>query len=130
MEPFATIAELETRWRPIAAADKDRAKTKLSDASVIVARECKRAGVDLDVSDELAAADVSMIVCEMVKRAMIAPVDQVPVSQSGITAGPFSEQQTYINPTGDLYLTNGEKRRLGIVGQRIGSIAPQIGGAR
>lgn len=130
MEPYATVAELESRWRPLTADEKKRAETKMLDASVIMARECKRAGVATNDADELVRADMSMIVCEMVKRAMIAPLDQVPVSQSSMTAGPFTEQQTFINPTGDLYLTNGEKRRLGIAGQRIGSISPQIGGAR
>lgn len=130
MEPYATVADLESRWRPLAADEKKRAETKLLDASVIIARECNRAGVVIDDADELAQADMGMIVCEMVKRAMVAPLDQVPVSSLGMTAGPFTEQQTFINPTGDLYLTSGEKRRLGITGQRIGSIAPMIGGAR
>ncbi|HIW77052.1 MULTISPECIES: Gp19/Gp15/Gp42 family protein [Gordonibacter] len=128
MEAFATIEDLQARWRTLTADEQARATAKLADASVIIATECQRAGVDVADPDELTAANLCLTTCEMVKRAMLAGTDQVPMSSYNITAGPFSEQQTFVNPSGDLYLTSKERARLGINRQRAGSIMPNIGG--
>ena len=130
MEPYATIDDLQARWRTLSPSETETAKTKLQDASVAVALEAKNSGVAIDAADALMGDALKAVVCEMVKRAIVAPVDQAPVSQNSVTAGPFSEQFTFINPAGDLYMTNAEKRKLGFKRQRVGSIAPRIGGGR
>lgn len=125
METYAEMKDLQARWREITDEEEAaRAQQKLKDASLLIDGECKAAGVTLDLEDELTVEMLSMTVCEMVKRAMIAPVDQAPVTQGGVTVGPFSMSQTYANPHGDLYLTKAEKKRLGIGCQRVGFAHP------
>lgn len=123
MEAFATAEELEARWRALSADELKRAEAKLADASVLVAAECARAGIDLSDPDELAKANLSVTVCEMAKRAMLSPADRPPVTQGSMTGGPYSETWTYANPTGDLYLTAAERRRLGIGSAKAGFAA-------
>ena len=129
MESFATITDLQSRWRALSDIEKTRAETLLMDASVIIATMCAQSGIEIDATDELQALTISSITCEMVKRAMLSPVDQAPLKQFSQTAGSYSESGTYVNPTGDLYMTSDEKKRLGIGKQRIFSIRPMIGGA-
>lgn len=128
MDPFATLQDLEARWRPLTDGEKPRAQTLLSDAGVKLSLSCQQSGVLVNSDDELQAEALKAINCEMVKRAMMSPIDMPPVSNFSQTAGSYSESQTYVNPTGDLYLTLSEKKLLGIGGQRLGSIAPVIGG--
>lgn len=127
MEPFATVSDVEKRWRTLSDIEKNRAEALLSDASVIVKAMCDKHGIEIKESDEIQALTIEMIVCEMVKRAMLSPVDEVPVSQKSKTAGPYSESFTYVNPTGDLYITKSEQTRLGIGRQRMFSIQPMGG---
>lgn len=128
MESFATTKELEARWRPLTEAESKRAETLLADASVKIALECEKAGVaykfETAEEDALMKANLSMVACEMVKRAMLSSVDQAPVTQQGITVGPFNGSLTFANPTGDLYLTKAEMRSLGIRKFRIGTLEP------
>lgn len=124
MEPYATVDGLQKRWRVLSDVERERAEVLLADASVILATMCRDAHVAIDTSEELQALTVESIVCEMVKRAMLSPVDQAPMSNFTQTAGSYSESGTYVNPTGDLYLTSTEKKRLGIGRQRLFSISP------
>jgi hypothetical protein len=56
----------------------------------------------------------------MVKRAMASPVSDLDasISSASRTAGPFTQQTTFANPSGDLYLTKAEKLSLGCGKQR------------
>lgn len=127
---YATVSDLVDRWRPLSPAEEERAGTLLADAAVRIRVECP------DVDERLAAVPpgldpaVPLIVsCEMVKRAMLAPVDQAPMQQMQQTAGPFSQSGTFVNPTGDLYLTRAERRMLGCGGQRATSVSMAPAGA-
>ena len=113
----------------MSADEQQRATTLLSDAAVKIALACKQSGVAIDAADELQSEAFKSINCEMVKRAMLSPIDMPPMSSFAQTAGSYSESQTYVNPTGDLYMTLGEKKMLGIGTQKMGSIPPLIGGA-
>lgn len=128
MDAFAEVKQLESRWKTLDDIEKPRAETLLMDASVIIATMCAQSGIKIDEEDELQALTIEAITCEMVKRAMLAPVDEAPMSQFSQTAGPYTESGTYANPNGDLYLTSGEKKRLGLGKQRMFSIRP-TGGA-
>lgn len=129
MTAYATLEDLQSRWRQLSADEQQRATTLLSDAAVKIALACKQSGVAIDAADELQSEALKSINCEMVKRAMMSPIDMPPVSSFAQTAGSYSESQTYVNPTGDLYMTLGEKKMLGIGTQKMGSITPIIGGA-
>ena len=129
MTAYATLEDLQSRWRLLSADEQQRATTLLSDAAVKIALACKQSGVAIDAADELQSEALKSINCEMVKRAMMSPIDMPPVSSFAQTAGSYSESQTFVNPTGDLYMTLGEKKMLGIGTQKMGSITPIIGGA-
>ena len=129
MDAYATLEDLQSRWRQLSADEQQRATTLLSDAAVKIALACKQSGVAIDAADELQSEALKSINCEMVKRAMLSPIDMPPMSSFAQTAGSYSESQTYVNPTGDLYMTLGEKKMLGIGTQKMGSITPIIGGA-
>lgn len=117
---FATIPELEKRWRPLTEAEKPRAETLLEDASQKILDEDEHKVLDGLTEPTLT---LKRIVCAMVVRAMASGiVAGPPVTQDSRTMGPFSEQQTYANPTGDLYLTKSERRDLGFKKQRAGSV--------
>lgn len=127
METFATITELQSRWRALSDIEKPRAETLLMDASVIIATMCAQSSITIDTTDELQTMTLEAITCEMVKRAMLSPIDQAPMSNYSQTAGSYSESGTFVNPTGDLYLTSSEKKRLGIGKQHMFSIRPTGG---
>ncbi|BDF40071.1 MULTISPECIES: Gp19/Gp15/Gp42 family protein [Bacteria] len=124
MDAYASVEDLQARWRPLSSDEEERAEQKLKDASLIVADECRRFGVNLNAADGMTKDALSLTVCEMVKRAMMSPVDRAPITQGGLTVGPFNQSLTYANPTGDLYLTSSEKRRLGIGRQSAGFVHP------
>jgi hypothetical protein len=121
-EPFATTDDLEQRWRPLDSDEETRAAVLLGDAAVRIRVACP--GIDAKIAatppamPELDPDVPKIISCEMVKRAMLSPVDQPPMSQTQETVGPFSRGGTYVNPTGDLYLTKAEKQMLGCGGQQ------------
>lgn len=122
MEAFATAGDLENRWRALSDVEKKRAEILLLDASVKIRTMCAQSGVEIDASDEAQAHNLMSITCEMVKRAMLTPVDVAPTTNYSQSAGGFSESFRYANPNGDLYLTSGEKKLLGIGRQRMFSV--------
>lgn len=121
MTAFATPDDLESRWRPLTPAERATADELLSDASAILRAECS--GIDARIDDgRLDPAVPRMVVCAMVKRAMIAGDMAAGVSSHQQTAGPFSQSLSFVNPTGDLYLTKAERKRIGCGGQKAFTI--------
>ena len=118
--PFAVPADLADRWRPLTSAEGARAGILLADASQMILDEDKRHTLDALTSPTLTHV---RIVCKMVERSMGTPVDAPSVTAFSQTMGPFTEQSTFANPTGDLYLTKAERRQLGFSRQRAGSTA-------
>lgn len=114
---YATYSDLEARWRPLSAAEQDRATILLEDASQIL-RDLSPGLDDRVLTDEVSLITLCSVVCAMVKRVMQGPADFDGVTQQQQTAGPFMQGVTFSNPTGDLYLTKFEKRRLGIGQQK------------
>lgn len=123
MAAFADVSDLESRWRALTGSERARAEVLLRDAAAIIEAE----GVDASGPGAAAAEMLKIVSCDMVRRAMLASPDSPPAAQGSLTVGPFSESLTYANPTGDLYLTRAERRRLGAGGGRVGSIAPACG---
>lgn len=115
--PFATSADLEARWRPLSAAEETRATVLLGDASAII-RSLSPGIDDAIFADDVDPDVPKAIVCAMVKRVMQGPSDLDGVTQQQQSAGPFSQGVSFANPSGDLYLTKFEKKRLGIGAQR------------
>lgn len=112
-ESFATPDDLAARWRPLTEAESAQALVLLEDASARIRVEFPDVDARIAaVPQELDPAIPRMIVCAMVKRSMLAGTDQAVAASIQQTAGPYSQSTTYANPTGDLYLTSGERRML------------------
>lgn len=118
---FATVADLEARWRPLTTEEESRASVLLDDAAVYLS-----ALVTVDPADEEQAAVLKTVSCSMVQRVMSADVDTYGLSQTSMTAGSYTQSMTFANPSGDFYLTGFEKVMLGISGSRIGTIRPKV----
>ena len=104
--PFAEVSDLEARWRGLDTGERERAETLLADASDKI-----RADYPL-LWRKVSERTLTRIVCQMVKRAMLAD-DTAGVQSATQTTGPFSDTVAYSNPDGDLYLTASERQSLG-----------------
>lgn len=120
---YATVSDIEARWRELTADEESKAGVLLDDAAAIL----DTLGV-FDSSDPNVAANLRIVSCNMVIRAMsAAQADTFGMSQGSMTAGPYTQSWTFSNPSGDMYLTKMEKRLLGITSGYIGSIRPKVG---
>lgn len=113
MAAFATVEDLEARWRTLSTDEQAVATVLLDDASAMIRATCPDA-TDADI--------LKLVVCAMVKRAMLA-ADAPGVKTTQETAGPFSQSYTYANPMGDMYVTAAEKRLLGC-GRQVAFTVP------
>lgn len=121
MADFATLAQLETFWKDIPDAEEGRANALLELASARL-REIGYM-VDVDVDAQVAAREsyaitARWVVMEAVKRAMLTPTDVPPVDTYSQTAGPYSENYKYTNPSGDLWFKKTELQSLGLYGSQ------------
>lgn len=100
--PFATADDVAARWRPLTPAEQSQADALCADASVLL---CARfPGIDSQVTTgQVDDAAVVMVVCGMVRRAMIGGSEGI--QQQSETVGPYSQSQTYANPLGNVFLT-------------------------
>lgn len=112
-EPFATVPDLEARWRPLTEAEKARAAVLLQDASAMLRAECP--DLDQRITDGTLDPEIpKMIVCAMVRRAMYVSEDiGEGVSALQQTSGPFTRSVSWSNPNGNLYLSKAERKLLG-----------------
>ena len=125
MTPFATVADYEARYGEVA--DEDRLETALSDASLFVAAEMARAGVEVDPDDEAQAAALTYVTCLVVHRTQSADA-YAGFSSVSQGADGYSASASIYNPGGGFRLYAEERRMLGIGGSRIGSVAPLVDG--
>ena len=121
---FAEVSDIEARWRSLSDDEKSRAGVLIEDASAMLS-----ALVDVDANDQQQAELLNTVCCNMVIRAMAqSNMDTFGVSQSAITAGPYTQSFSYSNPSGDMYLTKLEKKLLKVSIGYIGSIRPMMAG--
>lgn len=130
MRPFATVEELESRWRPLESGEATRADELLQDASAYLRTQLERAGIPLDPDNETQARNLAAVCCAMVRRIVGPGESMYGITQFSRTAGSFTESGTAANPNGDMYLTASEKALLGIVStgrkQRAVFVRPAI----
>jgi hypothetical protein len=117
MGSYATVDELQARWRPLDAQEAAKAAVLLEDASAMLVAECAKAGRACDER-------LLKIVCaDMVIRAMQASaLNGIQSMQQG--AGSYQMSITPFNPGESLYLSKSNRRLLGISAQRMGAIHP------
>lgn len=127
MEAFATVEDLKSRWRVLTDEEVPIAESLLVDASIVLASEFDRAHKSYENPDDVTLSALKMVCCAMVKRVMAVGDESIGTTQIGTTAGSFSQQRTYSQQAGDLYLRDMERRLLGIPKSRvrIGSLRPK-----
>lgn len=118
---FATVEDLDARWRPLSMDEAARAEVLLGDASAQL-RAAMRGRVDPD--DPVQARALEMTCCNMVRRAMSGGADAAGISSVSQGAGGFTASVTYANPNGDMFISASERRALGIGGARMGCTSP------
>jgi hypothetical protein len=121
MDAFATKAELAAYWRTLTSDEQKRADVMLPLASNRLRLVGEDLGIDLDAKAEASpafASTIQWVVMEAVKRALSTPTDQPPVESWQQTAGPYSENYKYSNPSGDLWFKKSELTSLGLYGRQ------------
>lgn len=115
MEAFATVGDLENRWRSLNGDEPKRAEALLFDAAAIITAAMNEACVPIDEKDEVQAANLVRVSCAMVMRAMgQGDGEQVNAWGGNIVA----------NPCGDLYLAKADRKSLGLERMRVGFASP------
>lgn len=118
-EAFATVADLEARWHALTDAEKQQAAVHIGDVTEYI----KARSPIWQRLEESQPRLLTQVTCAVVRRIMQADDTTQPGAPAGVTnymqtTGQFSEQWTYSDPNGSLYLRDSEKRVLGIGMQR------------
>lgn len=119
MSAFATVEQLEAYWKALNETEETRAELMLDMASDRLRVIGEQVGVDVDAKVAASTAYASVarwVVMEATKRAMLTPTNQPPVESWSQTAGPYSENYKYTNPSGDLWFKKSELSSLGLYG--------------
>ncbi len=123
---YASVEDLAIFWRELSENERQRAEMLLKLASNILRGKGASVGVDVDAEknkNTVFAENLKWVILEAVKRALQTPQDTPPVNSYSQTAGPYSENFTYTNPSGDLWFKKSELQILGFGGvQKISSI--------
>lgn len=119
---FATVQDLESRWRELTEDEAERAEVLLDDAAVYLS-----ALVVVDAEDEQQQEALKIVSCNIVRRMMNVSDDLYGVSDATMTADIYSQRYTFAGGGGNMYITKPEKRMLGI-GGTLTNIRPVIWG--
>lgn len=118
-DTYANVDDLTLFWK--APDSSTRAEYLLKLAS----NRLRLIGTDVEVdvdamvnSDPAYFMTVQWVVMESVKRALQSPIDGQPVETYGQTAGPYSENFKYSNPSGDLWFKKSELSSIGLYGNQ------------
>ena len=139
MEAFATVEDLELRWnRTFTTEQIPVVEARLMDATAYISSRLDASGVAVNPEDEVQQLNLVRVCCDVARRSLAPMLDsgqgggnnfaQVPLKGYMQTAGAFTEQFTFENPMGDLYLLKGEEKALGIGGMRFKTIPVRIEG--
>lgn len=122
MDALATVDDYESRYG--AAPDGARVGLLLGDATALLLSAYERRfGTAYERGAHTAFDRAACAVCcAVVSRAINVPSGMTGASQLSQTAGGYSASVTFSNPTGDLFMTRADLRRLGLSGNRIGSV--------
>lgn len=119
---YATVDDLEARWKSLTADEAERAAVLLDDAAVIINALLASKGITTMNADA-----AKMVSCSMVKRAMMqADTGMMGITQGTVSADIYSQSLTFANPSGDMYITAAERKALGAGASYIASIPPVI----
>lgn len=119
---YANADDLAVFWKAQTGDDVARANNLLKLASNRLRTLSAQIGHgDMDElvnNDPAYFITVQWVVMESTKRAMLTPTDLPPVNSYQQTAGPYSENFQYTNPSGDLWFKKSELHDLGLYGNQ------------
>ena len=124
MKAFATVSDLEARWRELTDDEKKRAGVLLDDASVHLWTLITQKFGDDYTPSKLMSENLKIVTCNVVMRSMNVKQGFFGMSEVSATAGSYSQSFTPINSSGDMRLTTEELRLLGLTNQRGGFVWP------
>lgn len=127
LEPFATIDDLESLWRPLKPDETTRAESLLEVVSDSLREEANKVGVDLDamvVFRPTYATVVKSVTVDVVARTLMTSTNQEPMTQYSQGALGYTVSGSYLVPGGGLFIKNAELSRLGLKRQRYGVFEP------
>lgn len=118
-DPYADVADLTLFWKAPDSSTRAEYLLKLASNRLRLIGSDVDVDVDTRVNAEPAYfMTVQWVVMEAVKRALQTPLDGQPTESYGQTAGPYSENFKYSNPTGDLWFKKSELSALGLYGNQ------------
>lgn len=127
LEPFATINDLESLWRPLKPDETTRAESLLVVVSDSLREEANKVGVDLDAMVDFRptyATVVKSVTVDVVARTLMTSTNQEPMTQYSQGALGYTVSGSYLVPGGGLFIKNAELSRLGLKRQRYGVFEP------
>ena len=125
---YATVNDIQELFRPLTAAEQDKATSLLPIASAKLRIEAGKYGADIDrmINDN---TDYALAVKEVVCKAVVRSLDSSAqssaasvVSQESQSALGYTASMTYLNAGQSLYFLRNELKDLGIARQRYGTI--------
>ena len=114
---YANADDLTNFWKAPDSAERANYLLKLASNRLRLIAEDSSIDLDDKANNSPAYFDtLQWVVMESTKRALQAPLDQQPVESFQQTAGPYSENLKYTNPTGDLWFKKSELSAIGLNG--------------
>lgn len=114
---YANDVDLTNFWKAPDDATRANYLLKLASNRLRLLGEDNAVDVDARANASPAYFDtLQWVVMESVKRALQAPLDGQPAESFQQTAGPYSENIKYTNPTGDLWFKKAELSAIGLTG--------------
>ena len=128
-DAYATTEDMTALWRPMTAAETERAAALLPLVSDALRQQAVNRGRDLDamITAQPALSSVAKAVTVgIVSRILRENTTGEAVTQQSITAGPYTHQATYAIPGGGIVnaIMNADLKALGLLRPRIGVIDP------
>lgn len=125
-QPFATVEDIQTLYRPLTAAEQSRAEALLpliSDEIRVLGRD---AGKDIDAmveADSTYASVVKIVTCDVTFRVLRQSTEGDAMTQESQAAIGYSWSGTYAVAGGGIAnaILNNDKKKLGLLKQKMGS---------
>lgn len=126
-EPFASVNDIETLFRPLTTAERARAEALLPLVSDSLRQCAINVGKDLDamIAEQETLASVAKIVTvDVVSRILRQDTEGEPMKQETQTALGYSWSGTLANPGGGIEsaILYNDLKRLGLLRQQIGGV--------